>query len=87
MGYAERATCVDAIATGRVGIVAGERALGYAFVTTPQGDLNLDGTLDDNSMKVLSQYGNTTRGVREIKFCDGGLVEDEAGWGWCHDLP
>lgn len=32
---------------------------GHAFVTTPQGDLNMDGDRDDNTWKRLSKYAQT----------------------------
>ena len=40
----------------------------FAFITTPQGDLNMDGDRDDNSFKPLSQTGSITINDNTITF-------------------
>eukprot|EP00943_MAST-04B_sp_MAST-4B-sp1_P003173 g3173.t1 len=36
-------------------------AMGLAFTTTPQGDLNMDGDREDNSQKQLSEPGKALK--------------------------
>ena len=42
--------------------------MGYAFTTTPQGDLNMDGDREDNSYKQLSEPGVIAINTNTITF-------------------
>jgi len=52
-------------------------AFGYSFVTTPQGDLNMDGDREDNSYKPLSEPGQITINTNTITFARSGLQKNE----------
>ena len=48
-------------------------AYGYAFTTTPQGDLNMDGDREDNSFKQLSEPGLIHINTNTLTFARSGL--------------
>ena len=52
-------------------------AFDFAFVTTPQGDLNMDGDREDNSYKQLSEPGRITINTNTITFARNGLQKGE----------
>ena len=52
-------------------------AYGYAFTTTPQGDLNMDGDREDNSFKQLSEPGVIYINTNTITFARSGLQINE----------
>jgi len=52
-------------------------AMGYAFTTTPQGDLNMDGDREDNSYKQLSEPGVIAINTNTITFSRSGLQKGE----------
>ena len=51
--------------------------MGYAFTTTPQGDLNMDGDREDNSYKQLSEPGVIAINTNTITFARSGLQKNE----------
>merc|ERR1711871_480382 len=51
--------------------------MGYAFTTTPQGDLNMDGDREDNSYKQLSEPGVIAINTNAITFARSGLQKGE----------
>merc|ERR1719421_1632973 len=51
--------------------------MGYAFTTTPQGDLNMDGDREDNSYKQLSEPGVIAINTNTITFARSGLQKGE----------
>ena len=52
-------------------------AYGYAFTTTPQGDLNMDGDREDNSFKQLSEPGSIHINTNTLTFARSGLQSGE----------